>query len=588
MQWYSLVPKSFVFPVIYLFIMFNFPVSVHSFSKSTCSPYLFSINIDIRTRHQYVQPCPVSHPCQCLCDMENNRLWIDCFSRQLKFLPTFETIQTNETILQWNIDLAFNSFENLTNLQWIPKNMRIRYLIFSGSLAYDLIVQLNLTHRHLIDQWPNKKHLFITNNGDEDKEEKEAEEEEDDDIEEIIKRSISHSNYEYTRLLTELTLQLRDKSKQIHTFALSLSGESSSVSILYLDHNRLDSVPLKALYNATGLYELYLSYNNISSLPAYAFGFSHRLTRLDLSYNQISSIDNLTFERHPHGYAGPFLIDYLDLSHNQLTILKSHCFSYLVNLRLLKLQHNQIYSLSANVWTGLYRLKYLDLSHNSIENITQIFYNAYLNELNQLKLTSNNISQLNSCEFLTLKALNKLDLSNNNLSNLDTCAFYGLSRSTSHSSLHIYLHSNQFETLHPCTFDKFARSTIHIENNPLICNCTLNYLLHDQKSLAYTGQECRGGYAYQIQTQFSSPAIRKMNRGSGKKFVNTSITCRNAYKYYNNLCPQMDCKSVCSPNEHFVIQISKIALPNRTETRFRQTFLPLLFIVFYVILREKV
>ncbi|CAF4326034.1 unnamed protein product, partial [Rotaria sordida] len=37
-------------------------------------------------------------------------------------------------------------------------------------------------------------------------------------------------------------------------------------------------------------------------------------------------------------------------------------------------------------------------------------------------------------------------------------------------SLHIHLRSNHFETLHPCTFINFARSTIHVENNPLICN----------------------------------------------------------------------------------------------------------------------
>ena len=86
-------------------------------------------------------------------------------------------------------------------------------------------------------------------------------------------------------------------------------------------------------------------------------------------------------------------------------------FSYLVNLRFLKLEHNQIRSLSAHFWTGLYRLKYLDLSHNYIEDLTQAFYNSYLNELKHLKITSNNISHLNSCEFLSLKSLNELNLS---------------------------------------------------------------------------------------------------------------------------------------------------------------------------------
>jgi Leucine-rich repeat (LRR) protein len=394
MQWYL------SFPILLFQIKF-----VYSLTKSSCSPYLFSTSIDIRTHHQYVQPCPIAKPCQCICEIESKRLWIDCFHRQLKILPNLQTIPTNNSIIEWNIDFAFNLFENLTNSQWIPTNMHIRHLVFSGSLAYDLIVQLNLTHRHLIDIWPNEEHLSIINDDDEE------EDEEENDIENKNKRSISQSHHEYTRLLTELTLQLREESKQIKNFLLSLSGESSSVSILYLDHNLLHSIPIEALYNATSIYELYLSYNNIRSLPAYAFGFSHHLTRLDLSHNQISFIHNLTFQRHPKGFAGPFLIDYLDLSHNQLTNLTTNVFSYLVNLRLLKLEHNQIHSLSADVWTGLYRLKYLDLSHNYLENFTQVFYSSYLNELNHLKITSNNLSQIGSCEFLSLKALNKLNLS---------------------------------------------------------------------------------------------------------------------------------------------------------------------------------
>ena len=375
----------------YLVLIVYSPLCVHSSNKSSsCSPYLLITEIDVHTNNEYVQPCPVALPCRCICEEENHRLWIDCFHRQLSKLPHFDRIPIDNHILEWNVDLAFNFFDHLTHSQWIPNNMRIQHLIFSGSIAYDLIVQLHLTHRHLIDRWPTDEHFSITND------------------EHFDRRS---TNEEITHLLTELTEQLREESQPIKDFHLSLSGESSSVEILYLDHNALDAIPIDALYNATSLYELYLSYNQIRSLPAYAFGFSHRLTRLDLSYNQISSIENFAFERHPNGFAGPFLIDYLDLSHNQLTMLTSNVFSYLVNLRLLKLEHNQIRDLSASVWTGLYRLKHLDLSHNYLENLTEVFYSSYLNELLHLKITSNNLSEIDSCHFISLKSLTTLNLS---------------------------------------------------------------------------------------------------------------------------------------------------------------------------------
>jgi hypothetical protein len=163
-------------------------------------------------------------------------------------------------------------------------------------------------------------------------------------------------------------------------------------------------------------------------------------------------------------------------------------------------------------------------------------------------------------------------LGGNSLTELDTCSFYGLQRTSSQTAFHIHLRSNQLEYLHPCTFYYFVRSTIHVENNPLVCNCSFNYLLQHRQSLAYTGQECRGGYAYQSQNHFSQPAVRKTQKFTGKKLSNTSHTCRNTFKYYNNLCPKWDCAHRCSTNQHSIIQITTIATPSRTRTIFRRTF----------------
>ena len=381
-----------------------------------------------------------------------------------------------------------------------------------------------------------------------------------------------------------MTRTLRKNTKQIHSFILSLYGEPSPISNLYLNHNSLDTLPIQALYNATGLCEIYLSFNKIIQLPAYAFGYSHRLTRVDLSHNQLITIHNLTFQRHPNAFAGPFLIDYLDLSYNQLTILTANIFAYLVNLRLLKLAHNRIHTISSPIWTGLYRLKYLDLSHNYLENFTQAFYNDYLNELTHLKITSNNLSQIGSCEFLSLKRLKKLNLSGNNIKILDTCSFYGFHRETTHSlfNLHLYLHSNQLQTIYPCTFENFARSTIHLENNPLICNCSFNYLLYNRQSLAYTGQECRGGYSYQSeqqQQQSTIPAIRKIDSALTKTLINISMPCEQSYLYYKDLCSKIDCKNQCASEKRFIIQITTVATPSGTVFIYQQTIHSLIIVI---------
>ena len=371
------------------FFLLVFIVVIHTIETTTndvsiCSSSLLVTSIDPSTGNEFVRPCPAPSPCQCLCQIESQRLWIDCFHRQLTTLPSLTAVPSTSP---WNIDLSFNRFENLSaDQRWIPEHLRLQSVILSGDLAYDLIVQLNLNYRHLVERWEDHSHLV--------------------DDHDALPGSTR-------RFLTEFTSKLRGQSQSIRSFDLSLAGEDPfpSISILYLDHNRLDAVPLFALYNATMLEELYLSSNRLTSVPAFAFGFSHRLTRLDLSNNRISSLDPRTFDRHPEAFAGPFLIDYLDLSSNLLVHLHPSVFSYLVNLRLLKLQNNRIRSLSAHVWTGLYRLKYLDLSHNQLQNFSHLFFSSYLNELNQLKLSSNNISHLEPCEFLSLNSLTKLDLS---------------------------------------------------------------------------------------------------------------------------------------------------------------------------------
>jgi hypothetical protein len=195
-------------------------------------------------------------------------------------------------------------------------------------------------------------------------------------------------------------------------------------------------------------------------------------------------------------------------------------------------------------------------------------------------MTSNNLSQIGPCEFLSLKGLTKLNLNGNNITTIDICSFHDLRRTTIHSSLNVYLRSNQLESIHPCTFNNFARSTIHLENNPLICNCSFNYLLHNRQSIAYTGQECRGGFQYQSQyQQLTLPAVRKTNSTLIKKPMNASITCQDSYKYYNDLCTKFDCTSQCAPNERFIIQVTTIPTPSATQFLYQQTYVSIILVV---------
>ena len=142
--------------------------------------------------------------------------------------------------------------------------------------------------------------------------------------------------------------------------------------------------------------------------------------------------------------------------------------------------------------------------------------------------------------------------------------------------MNINLRANQLQTIHPCILKNFQHSTIHLENNPLICNCSFNYLLNYRQSLVYTGQECRTGYTYQ---QLTLPPIRKTNSTLIKTSINNSISCQNSYRYFNDLCSKLDCQSQCAPNERFIIQITTISTPSRTIFIYQQTIFSSIVVV---------
>lgn len=104
-----------------------------------------------------------------------------------------------------------------------------------------------------------------------------------------------------------------------------------------------------------------------SSLFKYIFPFpqSHeyherRSKVLNASHNAIKLVDNTTFDD-----AGN--LQFLDLSHNQLTNMQPRTFVRLRQLDSLKLNNNSIESISDDAFDGL-NLSYLDLSCNKLRS----------------------------------------------------------------------------------------------------------------------------------------------------------------------------------------------------------------------------
>ncbi|XP_053152444.1 podocan-like protein 1 isoform X2 [Hemicordylus capensis] len=177
----------------------------------------------------------------------------------------------------------------------------------------------------------------------------------------LLHNQITHiglHDFAATYTLTELNLSYnRLYSARIHRLAfrklrrletLDISGNQltllpaglpSSLQVLNLQKNQLNSLSPELLTNLTVLKELHLAHNRlqISSISPGTWQELHGLKLLDLSYNELS-------------YVPPDLpesLEYLYLQHNRIAILRPEAFLTTPNIRVITLRSNRL--LAANV-----------------------------------------------------------------------------------------------------------------------------------------------------------------------------------------------------------------------------------------------
>ncbi|XP_014849739.1 PREDICTED: leucine-rich repeat-containing protein 19 isoform X1 [Poecilia mexicana] len=133
-------------------------------------------------------------------------------------------------------------------------------------------------------------------------------------------------------------------------------NDKSNVSILVIKGNQitLNETDQQALATYTTLVELYLDENRVTTVPAKFFsGLSH-LRVLSLSRNNISSLD-------PEAFSRLDVLEKLDLSNNKLTDLCDKTFINLKSLKILNLQENP-WNCSCSLLDTIGRMKEANIS----------------------------------------------------------------------------------------------------------------------------------------------------------------------------------------------------------------------------------
>lgn len=156
----------------------------------------------------------------------------------------------------------------------------------------------------------------------------------------------------------------------------------TSLNTLELFDNRLTTIPNGAFEYLSKLKELWLRNNPIESIPSYAFNRLPSLRRLDLGeLKRLSYISDGAFEglsnlrylnlgmcnlKEVPNIQPLVRLDELEMSGNQLTVIRPGSFKGLIHLQKLWMMHAQVQTIERNSFDDLQSLGELNLAHNNL------------------------------------------------------------------------------------------------------------------------------------------------------------------------------------------------------------------------------
>lgn len=302
---------------------------------------------------------------------------------------------------------------------------------------------------------------------------------------------------------------------------------------LDLRGNRIRTIEKDAFSHFASLAELDLSNNCLSEIPS--FNNATTLQSLDLSSNHIQSLSSDALK-------GLKNLQNLVLFNNSIKQIETGVFRFVPVLQTADLSFNKIQRILKETFEGLQQLSILLLQNNLIENISIEGHD--MPGLRTLNLSSNMLTSKIASGMFPDNVEN-LDLSYNNISDITEYAFY------SYEYLkRLSLKGNKLTTLAmndlavPITQSR--RTIVYISDNPFDCDCSLIWLRKKVNEISMDSGfpmvgdiysvQCKKGYRIQEPVLFYSMSTGDMLCDY------TTVCIKNCFCCEFEPC---DCKFVC-------------------------------------------
>ena len=208
----------------------------------------------------------------------------------------------------------------------------------------------------------------------------------------VVKLKLTHSNItSVVDSIKHMNLENVDEidlnDNVISHFPININVSLPKLQVLHMKGNQIHAITAHDLQHLRGLKSVDLSSNYIAEwdFPKRSnnsFSYPSILEFLDLSLNQISVLTEFSFNFTRE-------LSMLNVSFNGLFQIQERSFMYLQSLRVLDLSNNKLTVLPGNLFTKLNSLTYLYLSHNSL-----VSFPANVPMLNWFDISYNKISEI--------------------------------------------------------------------------------------------------------------------------------------------------------------------------------------------------
>ena len=325
--------------------------------------------------------------------------------------------------------------------------------------------------------------------------------------------------------------KLNLSNNKLNKIIKSYFNDTTQLKILDLSLNKIAFIEVNSFINLKKLTNLNLFGNQLKSFDINLFNIDNRIEEINLSKNKIEIINSTAFKSF-------LFLKNLYIADNQIYMIKNNAFENLKQLNFLDLNNNSIAEVN---FGNIRKLQVLNLSFNSIEDLDKVVFNSIPNlnrlfisnnkikELNfdyfinftnleSVDVSKNKIEKIVKIQIPKNLSLKKIDLSNNNLTEMELWPLYlpgleyfdlrkNLIESFSNkfnwnfltesylpaipSNVSIDLRYNKIFEFNDYTIQKygvwntkdyfefFSKYLIRFDlrNNPLDCNCSIQYNL---------------------------------------------------------------------------------------------------------------